>query len=133
MMPSAKIANWVSAPPENRLISVKAPLFWAPALLRKLCTALKSTPGTGRWEPSRYTAMIPSVKRILPRRSGTLNALRKADSIRTDLLDDLDGAAGGGDLLGGRRGERVRPNLQGDRQLAVPEDLHRGALAGQTG
>src|SRR6266540_357261 len=77
--------------------------------------------------------MIPSVKRIFPRRSGTLNALRKADSIPTDLLHDLDGAAGGGDL-GGRRGrESVGPNLQGDRQLAVPEDLDRGALAGQTG
>ena len=30
MIPSAKIANWVSAPPENRLISVNAPLgSWA--------------------------------------------------------------------------------------------------------
>src|SRR6266511_1158181 len=133
MMPSAKTANWVSAPPENRLISVKALLFCAPALSRKLCTALKSTPGTGRWEPRRYTAMIPSVKRILPRRSGTLNALRKADSIRTDLLHDLDGAAGGGDLLGRRGRESVGPNLQGDRQLTVPEDLHGGALAGQSG
>src|SRR6266567_5470236 len=131
MIPSAKIANWVSAPPENRLISVKALLFCVPALLRKACTALKSTPGTGRWDPRRYTAMIASVKRILPRRSGTLNALRKADSIRTDLLHDLDGAAGGGDL-GGRRGRKsMRPDLQGDRQLAVPEDLHGGALAGQ--
>src|SRR6266508_1524681 len=133
MMPSAKTANWVSAPPENRLISVKALLFCAPALSRKLCTALKSTPGTGRWEPRRYTAMIPSVKRILPRRSGTLNALRKADSIRTDLLHDLDGAAVGGDLLGRRGRESVGPNLEGDRQLTVPEDLHGGALAGQSG
>src|SRR6266498_3507498 len=131
MMPSANTANWVSAPPENRLISVKALFFCAPALLRKACTALKSTPGTGRWEPRRYTAMIARVKKILPRRSGTLNALRKADSIRTDLLHDLDGAAGGGDL-GGRRGRKsMRPDLQGDRQLAVPEDLHGGALAGQ--
>src|SRR6266498_1366901 len=133
MMPSANTANWVSAPPENRLISVKALFFCAPALLRKACTALKSTPGTGRWEPRRYTAMIARVKKILPRRSGTLNALRKADSIRTDLLHDLDGAAGGGDLLGRRGRESVGPNLQGNRQLTVPEDLHGGALAGQTG
>src|SRR5262245_2011858 len=75
--------------------------------------------------------MIASVKRILPRRSGTLNAFRKADSIPTDLLHDLDGAAGGGDLLGRRGRECVRPNLQGDRQLAAPEHLDGGALAGQ--
>ena len=30
MIPRAKIANWVSAPPENRLISVNAPVgSWA--------------------------------------------------------------------------------------------------------
>src|SRR6266704_1678664 len=122
MMPSANTANWVSAPPENRLISVKALLFCAPALFRKACTALKSTPGTGRWEPRRYTAMIPSVKRILPRMSGTLNALGKADSIRTDLLHDLDGGARGGLLLGQGQTARQAQNLQRHRQLPVPEE-----------
>ncbi len=30
MIPRAKMANWVSAPPENRLISVNAPVgSWA--------------------------------------------------------------------------------------------------------
>ena len=29
MIPRAKIANWVSAPPENRLISVNALGSWA--------------------------------------------------------------------------------------------------------
>src|SRR6266545_7232268 len=74
--------------------------------------------------------MIPKVNRILPRRSGTLNALRKADSMR-DSLDDFHGAARGGDLLGRRRREGVRPHLQRDRDLAAAEHLHRRALAGE--
>src|SRR5918996_4293406 len=138
MMPSAKIANWVSAPPENRLISVKAPLGSLDAgFCRKSWTASKSTPGTGRWEPSRYTAMIATVNRILPRSSGILKALRKADSIRGFPLlcglDDLYGTAGGREL-GGRGGrEGVGPHLQGHRDLPVAEHLDRGALAGQAG
>src|SRR4029453_8633557 len=96
-------------------------------------TALKSTPGTGRWDPSRYTAMMATVKRILPRSSGILKALRKADSIRGFPLlcglDDLYGTACGGDL-GGRRGrEGVRPHVEGHRDIAVAEPLDRGAFA----
>src|ERR671915_338843 len=138
MMPSAKIANWVSAPPENRLISVKAPLGSLDGgFCRKSWTASKSTPGTGRWEPSRYTAMIASVNRILPRSSGILKAFRKADSILWAALlcglHDLYSTARGRDL-GGRGGrEGVGPDLQGHRHLAVAEHLDRGVLAGQAG
>ena len=39
--------------------------------------------GTGTYEPSRYTAMMNSVKRIFARRSGTRNALRNAFSTVT--------------------------------------------------
>src|SRR6266487_1361811 len=85
-------------------------------------------------------AMIPRVKRILPRRSGILNALRKAESIGHALSsdmsrrlssDDFDGTASGGDLGSCRSGEGVGAHLQGDADVPVAGHLHRGALAGQ--
>src|SRR5215218_6072069 len=81
--------------------------------------------------------MIATVNRILPRSSGILKALRKADSIGWLLpscgLYDLYSTARGRDL-GGRGGrEGVGPHLQGDRDLTLAEDLDRGALAGQAG
>ena len=45
MIPRAKMANWLSAPPENRLRNPSVPCvsaaFWS------CFTAWKSTPGTG--------------------------------------------------------------------------------------
>src|SRR5512132_4564158 len=81
--------------------------------------------------------MIATVNRILPRSSGILKALRKADSIGWLVslcgLDDLYSTACGRDLGGRRDREGVRPHLEGHRDLALAEDLDRGALAGQAG
>src|SRR6185436_18476652 len=49
------------------------------------CTLGYETPGDGMVAPTRYTAMIISVNRILRRRSGVARAERKALSTR-DLL-----------------------------------------------
>src|SRR5919109_8423 len=106
-------------------------------------------------------AMIARVNRILPRRSGILIALTNADSIEPLLLapgrqrhdgrwahrppyqgappaaepqrldDDLHRAAGGGDPVGGRRGEGMRLDPDADRDVAAAQHLDRGVLAGQ--
>src|SRR5437867_7289688 len=94
------------------------------------------------WDPSRNTAMMPMVNRIFLRRSGILNELTKAFSMVRRFLErrssenlslqaeDLYGASCLLDLgLGGGR-DRVHPHGQGLVQLALPQDLHRGALPG---
>ena len=76
MIPRAKIAICVSAPPENRLMNWRTPPV-APGceLLSRL--DIDARRGDVRAEAGRR-AMISSVKRILLRRSGTWNALTKA-------------------------------------------------------
>ena len=72
MIPRAKMANCVSAPPENRFRKPSDALG-----SRLLCSVLdrlvgrRPAPGCAR--PSRYSAIMSSVNRILFRRSGTLN------------------------------------------------------------
>jgi hypothetical protein len=50
MIPRAKTAIWVRAPPENRLMNWNTPP-WAPAA--KSCAACTSMPGVGTWDPNR--------------------------------------------------------------------------------
>src|SRR5512132_245137 len=47
------------------------------------------------------------------------------------LDDDFHGATGGGDPVGGRRGEGMRLDPDTDRDVAAAEHLDRGVLAGQ--
>src|SRR5438270_13469728 len=80
-------------------------LFGSCWVFRHCCTLTKLTPGEGTCEPSRYNAMIPSVKRILRRRSGVARAERKAPSTR-----DLLGVTGLGPV-NGLSGPRPADNL----------------------
>jgi len=77
MIPSAKIAAPVSAPPENRSRNPIAPD--AECFLRAVSDR-KSTYGTGTYEPTRKMKMMKIVKKILFRRSGTRNMLRRRES-----------------------------------------------------
>ena len=52
MIPSAKTANWVSAPPENRWRKPSTPP-WLGLLLERLDGVESRCPGTGTWDPSR--------------------------------------------------------------------------------
>src|SRR5438270_139080 len=78
MIPRAKTAIWVRAPPENRFRKLRTPpwlaCFWS------CWTAGKLIPGTVTFAPSRYRAMMNSVNRILFRRSGIRNMFRKLES-----------------------------------------------------
>src|SRR5947207_10707561 len=91
-----------------------------------------SIPGTGMCDPSRNTAMIRSVKRILLRRSGTLKALTKALSTARPSYprsaDDFGRASGTFDLLPRRPRERMRANGERLVDVAAGEHLHRAAL-----
>ncbi len=78
MMPSPNTAMRPSAPPENRLMRDRNPVW--PCWASCFWSSATSTTGTGTCDPNRYTATISRVKRILFRRSGTRNALRKAFS-----------------------------------------------------
>ena len=75
MIPSEKTENRLSPPPEKRLMKSRNPpelaWFWSTRV---------STTGTGMWDPNRYSVMMKRVNRILFRRSGILNELRKAFS-----------------------------------------------------
>src|SRR5215510_837660 len=79
MIPRKKIDTWVIAPPEKRSRKPTTPprLDW---LCRSLI-AWKLTYGTGRCAPTRYTAMMTIVKKILLRRSGTRNMFRSRDNM----------------------------------------------------
>src|SRR4029450_3746745 len=92
MMPSAKIASWRSAPPENRLIREDRPCC-SPgvACLRQKLTCSTLTFGVGMMEPKRKIARIASVKKIFLRRSGVRNALANAASTRASLSRDNPG------------------------------------------
>jgi hypothetical protein len=50
------------------------------AVFKHSCTFTYETPGVGTTEPKRNSAMIESVKKILRRKSGVLNALPNADN-----------------------------------------------------
>src|SRR5919201_499343 len=138
MIPSENTANRVSAPPENRSMNWSADSCCPVVALRSSASRLGSTLGTGMWEPSRNTAMIPIVNKIFFRRSGILNALTKAFSMvpadplgragrRSSSLqaENLHGAACPLDLGPGRAGDGVSANGQGLVQRAVAQDLHR--------
>src|SRR6266540_5926418 len=79
MMPSAKIASWSSAPPENRLIR-EYRLWLAPdcACCRQVWIDRMFTPGAGTTEPIRKIVMMNKTNKIFRRRSGVLNAFAKA-------------------------------------------------------
>src|SRR5688500_8067152 len=78
MIPSANTANDENAPPENRFKNPIAPCSRADS--RSWETATSSMPGTRMNDPSRYTATIATVKRILFRRSLTLKTFFRFDS-----------------------------------------------------
>src|SRR5579884_2298058 len=79
MIPSPKTAKRVRAPPENRLRKLSTPPL--DEALSSDWSCLKSIPGMGTQDPSRYTRMITTVNRILFRRSGTLNMFFKLESV----------------------------------------------------
>src|SRR4029453_5922622 len=79
--------------------------------------------------------MMNSVKRILFRRSGTLNELRNAFTTAGSAYpgsgDRLGPAAGGLDLRLGRIGEGVRAHGERLRDFPTGEDLPLAPLVGQ--
>ena len=75
--------DFSKAPPENKLIIEYRPaeepeLAWVTQVLMFVTLTF----GTGMTDPSRKTARMNNVNRILRRRSGVRNALAKAESIR---------------------------------------------------
>ncbi len=83
MIPSAKIASWSSAPPENRLIIEYSPaLSPACAWIRHWLMRAMFTLGTGITEPSRNTARTNKVNSTFLRSSGVRNTVATAESIR---------------------------------------------------
>src|ERR1022692_1664425 len=88
MMPSAKIDNLSSAPPLNKLTSLKTPaLLLVLARPVQKFTAFSEIPGVGMVAPSRKRAMMPSVNSSFLRRSGVRNARRNAVSMRRPHVD----------------------------------------------
>src|SRR6266508_457003 len=85
-----------------------------------------STPGSGTCARKRNTTSIPSVKRILFRRSGVRNASSSALNMPIGLgvADDHDRPACGFDLLPRRLRDRVRVHLEPTLDVAVREDLY---------
>src|SRR3989344_8439527 len=78
-------------------------------------------PGVRTYDPSRYTARIPSVKRIFFLRSGILNMFANAESIKSSglaLRHELGPTAGFFYLGLGGPAERVRADVHGTRELA---------------
>jgi hypothetical protein len=72
MIPSANSESRCSEPPENRL---RKPRTLLPVKLSSIESSVStSIPGAGMKAPSRYSASIPSVKKIFRRISGTANA-----------------------------------------------------------
>ena len=95
MMPSANTDSCSRAPPEKRFSRVNTPLFVPESMtLMHSLTLVYDTPGLGRVAPSRYTAIMASVKSSFLRRSGVRNALRKAES-NFFLLREAATSAGG--------------------------------------
>src|SRR6266700_6684819 len=141
MIPSANTAKRVSAPPENRSMNDRNPVWFEPAT--SVFRAWTSMTGTGMWEPKRNTAMMNRVNRIFLRRSGILKALTKAFSTAAlpasyppplataPLPHQLGAAAGLLDLDPRPRRERVRPDHQGAVDVPPRQHLDREALADQ--
>src|SRR3954452_15375883 len=150
MIPRAKTAIWVRAPPEKRFRKLSTPPWLAWCWSR--WTWLKSIPGTVTFDPSRYRAMMNNVNRILFRRSGIRNMFRKLESTgKTPALavgqsvalgrrsavaerrwKDLNATACRSDRLLGGLGEGVGLDLQGPGQLPPTQDLHQALLGDQT-
>src|SRR5215469_7574135 len=85
MMPSAKTVSLVMEPPLNRLSSWNRLVFEAVAVHVRMADS--ETPGVGSCWPSRNTAMMKIVNSSFLRRSGVLNALKNAVSMRHPLVD----------------------------------------------
>ena len=83
-MPSANTANWVRAPPEKSRRNSRAPP-WPALSFERLDGVETSMPGTGTCDPSRYSRIMNTVKRILFRRSGTLNMFFMLESTGVPL------------------------------------------------
>src|SRR5262245_46289046 len=94
MMPSANTDSCRSAPPENRFSRFRTLLVFAE--LMHFCTFAYDTPGLGTVAPSRYMATIASVNSSFLRRSGVLNALRKAESTGSSSCAERPSHDGGG-------------------------------------
>src|SRR3954462_8611835 len=77
MIPSAKTAHPVSAPPEKRSRKPIAPV--AVEFFNSVM-ALKSMYGAGTYEPMRKMKMMKIENRTLFRRSGTRNMFRRRES-----------------------------------------------------
>src|SRR3954447_24900647 len=146
MIPRAKTAIWVRAPPENRFRKLSTPpwlaCFWS------CWTAGKLIPGTVTFAPSRYRAMMNSVNRILFRRSGIRNMFRKLESTgrllplavgqsvalrrRSTMAErrrkDLNATACRSDGLLGGLGEGVGLHGHLAGELTAAEDLHQAVL-----
>src|SRR5262252_5654032 len=112
MIPNAKIAKLVIAPPEKSWRNPSTPLWLAWS--RRVRSALVWMPGTGRCAPSRYKVIIKIVKSTLLRRSGTLKMLRR--------LESTGGLLPVREVVALRRGPPVAPG-QG-------QDLNRTACRG---
>src|SRR5215211_1803399 len=118
MIPNENTAIWLNAPP------VKTPkrlVIAFPLVSRPLPKTSRFIPGSGTQHPRRYRIKSTAVNMSFRRSSGTRHALPKALSISP--LQCLDAPAGRLDLLPGRPRERVRPHLDGARDLPNPEDL----------
>src|ERR1041384_6169904 len=126
MMPSVKIENCWSAPPENMLNMPRNEPD--PPRVTTWLISTRFTPGTVMNTPIRETARMNNVNKIRRRSSGTLPmfAIELATwtyLYRLALCGDLDRAARLLDLLlrGGRCAKRLDRELLGD--LALAEDL----------
>src|SRR5512143_1992853 len=118
MMPSAKIENVSSAPPEKRLTS---PNMVLRACSKNCARALPSIPGVGTATPMRYTASMANVNNSRRRSSGILDAFANPST----TSDDLGTAAGGLQPLDCRSAELVGLHSECLRQRPVRENLDR--------
>ena len=110
MIPSAKMANWVSAPPEKSLQEAEHAARSA-CVLELLDAPGSRCPAPACGRRAGRAAIMSRVKRILFRRSGTLKMLRRLASTRVSSGSASRSRAQGGDqrlvswlpLAGGRR------------------------------
>ena len=87
MMPSEKIAQFPSAPPEKRLKSAAAPppALWSATFWNHSRSTWALTPGVVIAAPTRMITTIPSVKSTRCLSSGILKMLAKAEIMRCVL------------------------------------------------
>src|SRR6202012_2219640 len=158
MTPRPKTARRTRAPPLKRLRKPSTPD--AEAELSRLCSLDQLTPGTGRFAPIWYRAMMASVKTTLLRRSGTLKILASRESMALPLSGvperrslavhqgvarrgrapmserqshPLDATPGGGDCSLGRLGEGMDRHPDRTAQRSLPQHLDEGLGAHQAG